>query len=237
MNHSSNNLPGTPNEDAFLALIPRFLVLISKFVRKDRIRRGSEVNELVNEFYLEVWPGIKVNHDSQKGDLGGYAYVSFRNFLIKRSIQTSQHKERFTGLDQIVTDPSDSSSDEIDLSQHDRIRLDRALNQVPKEDKQILLDFCNAKRPSIRALVRKEGGSRYAAEQRLMSAFGRLLMTYEKPDKLPHINWQVSRLILVNHCSVPQTARELRLGEQQVRKLHKETMRMIASLLKKQYSP
>ena len=199
-------------------------------------RRGYTVPlayaiDLMHDFFLEAWPGIEARFDPQKGTPEALIFIAFIRFARPRIIQQRRFQTPLVALSELHTEPPTNQPG--NESQHDLDRITHALSTLNERERDLLLTYFNMEEPSERKLAREKGISRYAIRKALTEALGRLAAFFDKPAQIPEADWQVTTILLRNRLTVDQTAKDLGLTLQQVRKAHARNLEKLAEGLQK----
>ena len=158
--------------------------------------------------------------------------TAFVNFARSRIARINRLRPTLIDLNEAITSESNLlSPSHLVEHNYDLKRLGQVMDRLPVADRTLLQDFFSSAQPSIRALARQQNRSRYAVQQSLVGALGRLLFGFEKPDGIDDQAWQVSQIHLGQHYTLEQAASYHGLTTNQARQAHARTLRVLTRLI------
>lgn len=181
---------------------------------------------------------ITVNYDPNRGRFESYVYAAFVQFARPR-IARSQRIQRD------LVDPAelremvriDQASGEAELTSGlDQGVLRRVLQELPAEEREILLAYFGSTDLSERRLARDLRIGQYKLREQPLTALGKVTLQLNEQAKFSELDWKIARSLWLDQRSVVETAGYLGITEAQVRNGHHRNLKMLASLLRK-YRP
>lgn len=218
-------------ETAYSELRPLFFAALGKLARQGFVVPPTDSLDLIHDFFADEWRGLKKNFDPSRGSYKAYAYGAFVQFVRPRIIRM-QRIQNFRVTPEEVDRIGEIGAVEPDWeTSHDRELVIRAISELPDLESRILHDYLHSDRPSERMLARQFSISRYRLRDMLIDALGRLVVSLDKPDRMPERDWLVARALWKEELSTEEAARHLGITEPQVRLANARNIRFLAKTL------
>ena len=190
---------------------------------------GDEGLEMVHDFFIDAWPGLRERYDPSRGAFKTYVFAAFVRYVRPRIIRLRRWRELLVRLDANELDNIGAPPDgQIERMDRDAVR--RALRALSDDDRVLLAEWAVPGR-SERELARLTGISRYKLRQRLIAALARLALAMRHEPPSGEIDWQVAKALWSEERSVADTAAMLGLTTTQVRSARQRIIEFLSRAL------
>ena len=194
-----------PGPEEYERLRPRLLAILGQLRWSGYPIDMSMALDLVHDFFVEVWPGLRSRFDANRGAWDSYVAGAFVRFARRRIAVDS----RWRAMLRDVVPTELSAGPDLDLD-----RLRGALESLPAGDRRLLLDRFEGE--TERGLAQKRGWSRYAVRERLVRALAQVASVFGNAAPPGSVDGRVARLLFEEGRSVPAVAALLKLTMAQV---------------------
>jgi RNA polymerase sigma factor (sigma-70 family) len=218
--------------EAYRSYFGLFLDAISHLARQGFVAQPADVDDLIHDFFLEVWDGLVERFDASKSGFPAYAYGAFLRFARKRILQWQrwgQPREDIAWLaDQIALRPSASPLEGLVRSEEiEAVRS--ALRQLDPEPRQLLLEFLALGRRSERRLARIRQLNRNHVHDLLIKAFGEMVACIGDSVAWSAADRQLAYLLWCEGLTIKQVAARLRQPLSEVRESRDRLRKLLAA--------
>jgi hypothetical protein len=223
---NSWNTPSADEYAQFRPLLFRALALLSR----QGYRADADVGiEIVHDFFIEAWPGLRERYDSKKGAFSTYVFAAFVRFARPKIVSMQKHDARLLHVDAAALDRFAAPlGDNLRVIEQQQIR--RAFRELSTEDQTLLMAWVEHG-SSERRLARARDTSRHRLRNDLVAALARLAVRMRERVGASDGDWRVAKALWSEDRSVADTAAALDMTAAQVRLARQRVFEMfIASI-------
>jgi RNA polymerase sigma factor (sigma-70 family) len=225
----SEGLPNT--ETAYRELRPVFFKALGKLARQGFVVSPADTMDLIHDFFAEGWPEVEEHYAPDRGDYKRYAYRVFVNFVRPRivSIQRLQNYHiREEEVERSLEELSDK--EQARATRQDEASVRWAMADLPEMERTLLSEYINAG-VSERQLAQAYSLSKYKVRGLLVDALGRVVVTIDRPQRMPEKDWKVALALWKDGRSVEEAARYLGMTKHQLRAANARNLKLLEDSL------
>lgn len=199
-------------------------------------RRGhfvppDEGRDVIHDFYLEAWDGVRNRHQPSLGAFSTYVVGAFVRFAKRRLAQMQAYRNRFVDFDSQFHLASDLSPlDRLESTQ--QVELVRsALDKLPGLQRQCLVAYVSNEGATERELAQRAATSRHTVRKALAEGLANLARAYadnclsQKDADLLALAWEDGRVSEDIALRVGMSPSEVRKKRQEFARNTLETLR------------
>jgi RNA polymerase sigma factor (sigma-70 family) len=190
-----------------------FYDVLARLARQGFSVQPEDSEDLIHEFFAEVWGDLSGRYDPNHGSPPSYVYGAFLRFARSRIIRLKRWQQRLKDLDDMASNVAQPGTGSLVESLVYREKLDAihdALTALPTNQRMLLLDYFQHGPRSERLLSRSYRLTRYSLRQRLIEALGRVAIHVGERGNLTDPDWHVAVALWYEGRTVEEAA--LRLG-------------------------
>lgn len=204
------------------------LSIVARLAREGYTCPTDEALDLVHDFFVDEAPKLLQRYDQRRAALTTYLYVAFRRFARRRLARRVRQAQVWEDARSCrVPDHLPGAVEAVEARE-----VRDALEAIPESDKQLLLEYFDAERPSERLMAARRDWSRYQLRIQLIEALGRLATKLARPDGIAPADWEIAKLAWKYGYTVPEVAEELDRNASDIRAARDRCRRRLATLLK-----
>jgi RNA polymerase sigma factor (sigma-70 family) len=221
-------------EIAYKELRPQMLDALAKLARRGFVVSPWDGLDLIHDFFVEAWDGIKSRYNPAKGSVNTYTYWAFVHFARPRIIKLQRLQRSLIEPEQLDLLSSEADEDEeAYVPPEDSKQVVReALSHLPLREREILSRYLYSKPHAERILAKKFSLSRYRLRQILVGALGQVMVRLDKPTRMLERDWKVAVALWRDKRSLDETSAYLGLTIHQVREANSRNVHLLAEALK-----
>ncbi len=141
----------------------------------------SDARDLMHDFYLDAWAGIKERFDPKLGLFAGYVASAFYRFARRRILKMEGIAQRTVDFDAAVAEISSGSTPPEILESRERHQaVSAALHALTPLEQRVLEDYLSGDDSSERQLAQRHRLTRYGVREVLADSVGKVAMTLGK---------------------------------------------------------
>lgn len=163
----------TIDEESYRGYLRLLLWATARLVRQGWPIRPDEALDLVHDFFIDAWPGVKSRFDPRRGRFEPYLYRAYVFY-------TRRRLDRFRRLRQRTSDVLEARSLAREAKAEEDCELTRVveceLAKLPESSRDVLQAYLEPCAGSERALASQLGMTRYRVRELLTSALGSLAL-------------------------------------------------------------
>ena len=207
---------------------PLLFSALAHLARQGYVAPASDGLDLVHDFFLEAWAGLKKRYDPSKGSFGTYVFGAFARFARPRIVKSIRWRQNLYAPEELIQ-LTQGATQEVTATE---MNLDlqvvrRALGALTDRDQGVLRAALTSGL-SEREAARRLGTSRYKLRQQSAEALARLASAINEPEALANQNWQVARALWLEDRDFAEVTRSLNLTASQTRSMRRRVLKTLA---------
>jgi RNA polymerase sigma factor (sigma-70 family) len=208
---------------------PLLFSALARLAQQGYVAPPSEGLDLIHDFFIESWSGLKRRFEPSKGNFSTYTFAAFVRFARPRIVRSMRWQQNLYAPDDLThlaeTHAQGLPAAELDL---DLRIVRRALERMTQEDRNILKITLTAGLTQ-REAARRLNISRYHLRQNAADALARLASSINEPHAPQQPQWQVAKALWLEERDLAAVARRLNLQPSQIRTLRRRLLSTVAS--------
>jgi RNA polymerase sigma factor (sigma-70 family) len=174
-----------------------FLSALAKLARQGYRVPVTDALDLIHDFFIEAWPGLRQRYNADRASFQTYAYGAFMRFARPRIVRMLRWR-RTLSLDESdwlerVTAEDGEGESLLDVS-----RVRAALNRLSEVDRDVLMRRFGDDM-SERAIAESRGSSRYNVRQELAESLARLVVAVGEQGAIEERDWKFAVALFGEH--------------------------------------
>lgn len=216
----------TPSAEEYAQFRPLLFRALALLSRQGYGADADEGIEIIHDFFLEAWPGLRERHDAAKAAFSTYVFAAFVRFARPRIVRMQRWNERLLRLDPSELESLPAVKDEaFDALEKESVR--NAFRSLSSEDRALLNTWVHSA-PSERRIATKLGMSRYQFRRQLVAALARLAARMGERVGSSENDWRVAKALWDEQRTVADTAAALGMSTTQVRLARQRVFEILA---------
>jgi RNA polymerase sigma factor (sigma-70 family) len=135
----------------------------------------GDARDIIHDFYLEAWQGVKSRFDEDLGTFATYLASAFYRFARRRISGLNSWRQSLVDVDDLARIASDAPTPADLLQGKEQLALiAEAMRQLPIAEREVLNAYLSEADASERSIAARHSMSRYQMRELLLSAIGRL---------------------------------------------------------------
>ena len=168
---------------SFEAFEPLLWRVLGSLARRGFVAPPPDARDVIHDFYLEAWDGLKHRYDERITDFKTYLSSSFYKFARRRIVALQGWRRRLVDIELFVDDVVDENTPQRIVEQRQLLFAIRAaLSKLPSDERVVLIDYLHDPQPSERTIAARHSLSRHALRERLLNAVGRVAVEMGRGD-------------------------------------------------------
>jgi RNA polymerase sigma factor (sigma-70 family) len=206
-----------------------FFHAVGKLAAQGFVIPPDEVLDVVHDFFLEEWSGLRERFEANKSQFSTYVYAAFVRFARRRSIALQRFRNSLRDSKEIARLIDESEHVDTDPARkHDIAVVTNALAKLPSLQKELLLRYLDSLETSERALAAEYSLSRYKVRALLVEAFGATAGALGALKTASKSDWEVGVAIWQEGRSIEDAAAALGISPMEARAAHNRNRQAIA---------
>ncbi|MET0856488.1 MAG: sigma-70 family RNA polymerase sigma factor [Telluria sp.] len=190
----------------------------------------QDARDLIHDFYLDEWSGLRLRYDSDRSQFATYASAAFYRYARRRIISLERWRRRTVDLEDAAELASTAATPDQQVESSEQLALIRAsLAALPALERAVLFDFLASGEANERALARRHFLTRYRLREVLADAVGRLMVALVAEPAASTLEVRVAKSLWVEGLNPRQAARLHGIGTADV---NTARGRFVAELMK-----
>ena len=184
MRASANSVVKEAGADQdFADFEPLFWRVLSALARHGFVASPMDTRDLVHDFYVEAWNGVKEHFNSELGSFATYLASAFYKFSRRRIVSLQSWRQRSVDIDLLADRASEDATPLQAVERKEQLEAIRAaLARLPSLERSVLQDYLSDAEFSERAIAQRHSMSRYALRECLLNAVGRTAVEVGRLD-------------------------------------------------------
>lgn len=166
-----------------------FSVLAELAKKQGLVVTPQEGMDLIHDFFLDEWPGLRTRYRPERGKLDTYVYRAFLYFARPRIIRMRRWRAILKDahdLSHLAASQPDDQAAEGELISI----LQRSLDELPGDVKAMLLLRLDG--VSERKIAHRFKSTRYGVREKLAEGFGRLVVALGESQRFSTEEWRLA---------------------------------------------
>ena len=218
-------------ERGYRELRSLFFGALGELARQGFVTPPADGLDLIHDFFADEWANLQRTFDPSRGNYKAYVYRAFVQFVRPRIVRMQRFQNYKLRPDEVEAVLRETSAPENLEASYDYELVRSKIAELPELQREILALYVYSEKMSERELAKTYSLSRYRLRELLVQALGRVLVQLDRPNEIPHRDWQTALALWRDARSISETARYLGMTQHQVRAANKRNFAFLARVL------
>ena len=215
-------------EEGYRSYRRRFLATLGRMAMGGYAVPPSDGLEIVHDFFLEAWPGLRAHYDPSKGEASRYILGAFVRFARPRVVRSAKWRRHLLPPAELAAAVDPAASPDTREAWLDAGTVRRAMDALSPAHRWVLEDRLGAGR-SEREAAQRFGLSRYRLREACAEALGRLSVAIDERGVINTTEWPLARALWAEESTLPEAAERLGLTREQAKRARERILGALAT--------